>query len=292
MQVPPPQGSGGSSWPPPALSFEEVIAQREEPIVDAMLVSLARHRLAPDAWDQLHAAARRDGRIDEVAAALAKVSSSPRMKSIQPPEAAEFLFQAARFFDDVVGDDLGAAMYLERTLALAPAHAESFAKMEAILERRSTPGKWLAELYVAVAPHRPRGQQALLLRRAAELFARSSQASADEPWVEGVDDRLVDLWQQIGRLEPGDDEARSRLEALYLRAGRFRDAVRLNEQSLERDPRPEPGGGRLLSKKSRTVNQPRRAETYRAIRRNALKPNVEPLTGRRLIPFQKSEELE
>jgi tetratricopeptide (TPR) repeat protein len=242
MGVAPPQRTGGSSWPPPLFSFEEAIAQqlaeREEPIVDAMLVSLARHRLAPDAWDRLHAAARRDGRIDEVAAAFATVSCGPRMKTVQPPEAAEFLFEAARFFDDVVGDDLGAAMYLERTLALAPAHAESFAKMEAILERRSSPGKHLAELYVAVAPHRPRGQQALLLRRAAELFTRSSEAIADEAWVDGGD-RVVELWQQIGRLEPGDDEARSRLEALYLKAGRFRDAVRLNEQSLDREPRPD-----------------------------------------------------
>ena len=49
MQVPPPQRSGGSSWPPPALSFEEVIAQREEPIVDAMLVSLARRWPLQDA---------------------------------------------------------------------------------------------------------------------------------------------------------------------------------------------------------------------------------------------------
>jgi tetratricopeptide (TPR) repeat protein len=242
MRVPPPQASGGSSWPP-AFSFEEAIAQQiaqqEEQIVDAMLASLARHRLAPGVWDRLHAAARRDGRIDEIAAAFAKVSSSPRMKTIQPPEAAEFLFQAARFLDDILGDDLGAAMYLERTLALAPAHAESFAKMEAILERRSAPSKYLAELYVAVAPHRPRGQQALLLRRAAELFARSSEAIANEASVDDADDRVVDLWQQIGRLEPGDDEARSRLEALYLKAGRFRDAVRLNEQSLDRDPRPD-----------------------------------------------------
>jgi tetratricopeptide (TPR) repeat protein len=272
MPVPPPQRSGGSSWPPPLFSFEEAIAQQlaqqEEAIVDAMLVSLARHRLAPDAWGRLHAAARRDGRIDEVAAAFATVSCSPRMKTLQPPEAAEFLFEAARFFDDVVGDDLGAAMYLERSLALAPAHAESFAKMETILERRSSPGKHLAELYVAVAPHRPRGQQALLLRRAAELFTRSGQGAADEASVDDVDDvddRVVDLWQQIGRLEPGDDGARSRLEALYLKAGRFRDAVRLNEQSLDRDPRPDEHVRELLLERVVELYAERLDEPERAI---------------------------
>ena len=54
-----------------------------------------------------------------------------------------------------------------------------------------------------------------------------------------MDDRVIELWQQIARLEPGDEEARSRLESLYVKAGRFRDAVRLNEQSLSREPAPD-----------------------------------------------------
>jgi hypothetical protein len=222
-----------SSWPPIAVSFEAEIEDAEG-LIDAILASLARGRLLTDAWDQLHAAARRDGRIEEVAAAFATVSCGARMKAAQPSVAAEFLFQGARFFDEVLDDDLGAAMYLERSLALAPARLDAFAKMEAILEGKRSFGK-LAHLYAAAAPHRTRGQQALMLRRAAEWLAALGEESGQPP----VDDRVIELWQQIARLEPGDEEARSRLESLYVKAGRFRDAVRLNEQSLSREPAPD-----------------------------------------------------
>jgi tetratricopeptide (TPR) repeat protein len=225
---PPPKAS---SWPPVAISFEAEIEDAES-LVDAILASLARGRLSADAWDQLHAAARRDGRIEDVAAAFGKVTCGARMKSTQPSVAAEFLFQGARFFEEVLGDDLGAAMYLERSLALAPAHVDAFAKMEAILESKRSFGK-LADLYATAAPHRTRGQQALMLRRAAEWLVALGEESGPG------DDRVIELWQQIARLEPGDEEARSRLELLYVKAGRFRDAVRLNEQSLSREPAPD-----------------------------------------------------
>jgi tetratricopeptide (TPR) repeat protein len=222
-----------SSWPSPAISFEVAIEDAEG-LIDAILASLARGRVSAETWDQLHAAARRDGRTEDVAAAFATVSRGARMKAVQPSVAAEFLFQGARFFDDVLGDDLGAAMYLERSLALAPAHLDAFAKLELILEGKRSFGK-LADLYAAAAPHRTRGQQALMLRRAAVWLAALGEEGGQPP----MDDRVIELWQQIARLEPGDEEARSRLESLYLKAGRFRDAVRVNEQSLSREPAPD-----------------------------------------------------
>ena len=227
---PPPRAS---SWPPHAVSFE---AQIEDAVglIDAVLASLSRGSLSADAWDELHAAARRDGRIEEVAAAFAKVSWGERMKAVQRSVAAEFLFQGARFSGEVLGDDLGAAMYLERSLVLAPAHLDAFAKMEAILEGKRSFGK-LADLYATAAPYRTRGQQALMLRRAAEWLTALGEEGGAPP----VDDRVIELWQQITRLEPGDEEARSRLESLYVKAGRFRDAVRFNEQSLSREPAPD-----------------------------------------------------
>jgi golgin subfamily B member 1 len=262
MQAPPRRQAGGSSFPPPAFSLDAKI-EDEGAVVDAMLASLARGRLSSDAWEQLHMAARRDGRIDGVASAFVVVSQGPRIKSMQPSVVAEFLFQAARFSDDVFGDDLGAAMYLERALALAPAHPGSFAKMEAILDRRQKLDK-LAELYVTTAPHRPRGQQALMLRRAAEWLARSCEDDGDRP---AADDRVIDLWQQIVRLEPGDGEARSHLEALCVKAGRFRDAVRLNEQALAADPAPEEYSkqmllGRIVALYADRLDEPERAVTY------------------------------
>ncbi|MGH7435417.1 MAG: hypothetical protein ACRENE_07060, partial [Polyangiaceae bacterium] len=126
-----------------------------------MLGWLARGGLASDAWEQLHAAARRDGCIEAVATAFGSVSFGPRILTVQPQVAAELYFQAARFCDEVASDDLGAAMHLERCLALSPGHVEAFERMEAILAKSQRPDK-VSELYAAAAPHRPRGQQALM----------------------------------------------------------------------------------------------------------------------------------
>jgi tetratricopeptide (TPR) repeat protein len=244
---PPPRPAVVTSWPPPPLSLDAKIGDAEQ-LVDAMLAWLARGGLASDAWDQLRVAAQRDGCVEAVASAFGKVSSGPRIKTVQPPVAAELHFQAARYCDEVLGDDLGAAMHLEACLGLAPSHLEAFDKMESIFERRQRPDM-LSDLYAVSAPHRPRGQQALMLRRAVEWLARAEQEgrspSAGTPFTE----RALELWQEIVRLEPGDDEARSRLEALYVEAGRFRDAVRLNEQSLARDPAKDVyAKGRLLER--------------------------------------------
>ena len=122
----------------------------------------------------------------------------------------------------------------------------------------------LAQLYAASAPHRPRGQQALMLRRAAEWLAQAGEEGR-EPQATG--DGAIGMWEEIVRLEPADDEARSRLEALYVKAGRFRDAVRLNEQSLARDPAPDDYSKglileRIVSLYADTLDQPERAIPY------------------------------
>jgi hypothetical protein len=261
MRVPPSRHPGASSFPPPAYSLEATIEDPEY-VVDAMLASLARGRLQADAWDKLHGAARRDACAEEVASAFARVSNGPRMKAAQPSVAAEFLYQAARFLDDVLDDDLGAAIHLERSLALAPAHVDAFAKMETILERRHRPEK-LAELYAIFSAHRPRGEQALMLRRAAEWFEHAEAAGAGN----ATTDKAIETWQEIVRLEPGDDEARSRLESLYVKARMFRDAVRLDEQSLARDPAPDDyARGRILERiislYADSLEQPERAVAY------------------------------
>jgi tetratricopeptide (TPR) repeat protein len=207
--------------------FEAKI-ENEEPLVDAILGSMARAALPADAWDRLHAAARRDGRLSEVAFALEAVSQGKRLRASQPGVAAEFLFQAARFFGDVFGDDLGSLTYLERALSLAPTHAGAFARLEAILLKTQQTKK-LAEAYATAAQHKPRAEQAEHLRRASNLLGE----------VGGSDERVIDLLQSLLRLEPGDEEARLRLEALYVRANRFRDVIRLNDQALAAEPGPD-----------------------------------------------------
>ena len=181
----------------------------------------------PTCGRRLHGAAQRDDRLSELAFAFESVSQGKRLRASQPAVAAEFLFQAGRFFGDVFGDAMGAVTYLERALALSPGHVGAFATLEALL-RKTDQSKKLAELYASAAQHRPRAEQASFLRRAAELLEQTP----------GGDERVMDLLQSILRLEPGDESARARLEALYVRANRFRDVVRMNEQALAAEARP------------------------------------------------------
>src|SRR5580704_16293985 len=257
MQQQPPRG--GSGQHAAAFSFEAKV-DNEEPLVDAMLASLARSALPADAWERLHQAAHRDDRLSEVAFAFESVSQGKRLRTLQPVVAAEFLFQAGRFFGDVFGDEAGALAYLERALALAPNHAAAFAMIDLLLTRQRQPKK-LAEVYASAAQHRPRGEQVPLLRRAAVLLTEAG----------GADDKVMELLQSLLRLEPGDEDARSRLEALYVRANRFRDVVRLNEQALVAEPPPSDAARRALLARIVDLYADRLQEPERAL------PHVEQL---------------
>jgi len=222
----PPLRRGGSELHPGAFTFEAKL-EDEERLLDALLAALARAPLPEATWDKLNAAAQRDDRLSELAFGFESVSQGKRLKLVPPAVAADFLYQAARFFGDLFGDELGAVTYLERALALVPGHARAFTRIEGLLEKAGHPRK-LAEVVAAAAQHRPRVEQAPLLKRAAELLAAAG----------GADEKVIDLLQQVLRLESADEDSRARLEVLYVKANRLRDVVRLNEQALAADPPP------------------------------------------------------
>ncbi len=246
----------GASGPKEPGSPAEANVDSEEQRLDAMLAALARGAIAAEAWDELHAAARRSDRTSELAFAFESVSQGKRLKTAPPALAAEFLFQAARFFGHVMRDELGAISYLQRALALAPAHAASFSKLEELLDK-SQQYKKLADLYVAAAQQQPRGDQAPFLRHAVELLVLAS----------GPDDKLIELLQQVLRLEPGDGPSQSLLESLFLKANRFRDVVRLDEQALASDPAPNAETrtrllARIVELYAEKLREPERALPY------------------------------
>jgi golgin subfamily B member 1 len=257
MQQQPPRG--GSGHYAAAFSFEAKV-ENEEPLVEAMLASLTRAALPADAWEKLHEAAHRDDRLSEVAFAFESVSQGKRLRTAQPGVAAEFLFQAGRFFGDVFGDEVGAVAYLERALGLAPSHAGAFSMIVILLSKQRQPRK-LAEVYAAAALHRPRGEQVPLLSRAAELLTEAG----------GADDKVMELLQSLLRLEPTDEDARARLEALYVKANRFRDVVRLNEQALAGEPPPSDEARKALLARIVELYADRLQEPERAL------PHVEQL---------------
>jgi golgin subfamily B member 1 len=220
-----------------AFNFETKL-ENEESTLDAIITSMARGALPVGAWERLHAAAQRDGRTSELAFAFEGASQGKRVKALAPGLAAEFFFQAACFFSDVLGDDVAALTYLERALALVPAHPASFGKIEQLLLKNDQ-RKRLADLYATAAQHRTRAEQPVLLRRAAELLSQAG----------GADDKVIELLQHALRLEPGDEQTRAELEALCIKANRLRDVVRLNEQALAAEPPPdEATRKRLLSR--------------------------------------------
>jgi tetratricopeptide (TPR) repeat protein len=102
-----------------------------------------------------------------------------------------------------------------------------------------------------------------MLRRAAEWLERAEEEAGGHSST----DKAIEMWHEIVRLEPGDDEARSRLESLYVKAGMFREAVRLNEQSLAREPAPDEYARcrileRIVTLHSDSLEQPERAIAY------------------------------
>jgi tetratricopeptide (TPR) repeat protein len=227
MAQQPPRRGGAPDQDPAAFTFVAKV-ENEEQLLDAVLASLARGAFPADAWERLHAAAARDGRTSELAFAFETVSQGKRLKTVPPQVAAEFLYQAARFFADVFGDELGAISCLERALAAAPTHAAAMGKIEELLVKAGQQRK-LAEILGANALHRPKGDQAPLLRRAAALLSK----------IEGADDKMTEVLQHLVKADPGDEDARGRLEVLYVKANRFRDVLRLCEQALAAvDPAP------------------------------------------------------
>lgn len=198
--------------------------ENEEQVLDAMMTSLAKDQLPDWAWDNLHGAAVRDERVSELAFAYEAVSQGRRLKAQPPNVQAEFLYRAATFFGEVLGDEFGATTYLERALGAQPGHVGAFERIDAQLTQADD-NKKLAELCATTAPHREREDQLQLLRRAAILFERA-----------GLEDKSLEIHQQLVRLAPEDERFRTALEGKLLKANRHRDLARMLEQALSHDP--------------------------------------------------------
>jgi tetratricopeptide (TPR) repeat protein len=209
------------SIPPPILASLDTKLESEEVVLDALLTALARNNLTPDTWTRLHQAAVRDNRLAELAFAYESTTNEKRLKTLPAAVVAEFMVQAAAFFSDFFGDDMGSIAYLERALTALPSHATAFSKLEAKLVAANNPRK-LADAFVDAAQHRPRADQAQLLRRAAEIYQS----------LPGAEEKAFDVSQQVLRLDPSDEQARTYIAETLTRAGKPRDVARILEQGL------------------------------------------------------------
>ncbi|HEX7666854.1 MAG TPA: hypothetical protein VF407_20135, partial [Polyangiaceae bacterium] len=217
----PPRQRG--SIPPPVLASLDSNLHGEQDVLEALLDALAQNRLDPDLWGKLHGAAVRDNRMAELAFAYESLTQDKRVRALPTPIQGELMFHAAEFFGDCFGDDYGAIKFLEKTLELIPGHEGAFERLEAKFTETGDTRK-LTELYISIANHRPRAEQAILLRRAAQALSRTGSQKDSE--------RVTDLLGQVLRLDAADERARQMLEEIFTAQGRSRDVVRLLEQGI------------------------------------------------------------
>lgn len=205
------------------LSFDAKI-ENEEEILDALLTAVSKNQIDSEIWQELHNAAVRDDRVSELAFAYESIAQGRKLRTLLPAIQAELYYRAATFFGDVLGDEFGATTYLEKALGVFPAHAGAFERIDAQLTRTEDHKK-LADLSITAAAHRPKPEQVILLSRAASLYESA-----------GLEDKAIETYQQLVRMEPGDEGFRNLLEARYIKANRFRDVARMLEQAIAAEP--------------------------------------------------------
>ena len=214
-----------TSVPPPRNpragipSFDTKL-ENEEEVLDAMLMALSKNHLDEGLWKELHDAAVKFDRVSELAFAYESIAQGRKLKTFLPPIQAELFFRAATFFGEVLGDEFGATTYLERALGAHPAHSGAFERIDAQLTRVDD-NKKLADLCAQTASHRPRTEQVVLLKRAAVLYERAN-----------LEDKAIETYQTLVKIEPGDEALRNALEARFVKANRYRDVARMLEQAL------------------------------------------------------------
>jgi tetratricopeptide (TPR) repeat protein len=197
--------------------------ENETEVLDAFLLALARNQLPKEAWNKLHEAAKRDDRVTELAFAFEGLAGDRKLRTLQAGVVAEFMLQSSIFFGDVMGDDVGAATFLDKAMAAMPTHMGAIARFEDKLTKAGEFNK-LGDFYFEMAAHRARADQAPMLRKAIEAYER----------VGG--ERLADALTMLVRVDPKDDEARGKLENALLSAGRPKDVAKMLEQALTGDP--------------------------------------------------------
>jgi tetratricopeptide (TPR) repeat protein len=248
---PPPAGADTRTRAPGIPSFETKL-ENEEEVVDALLVALSKNQLDDGIWQELHDAAVRHDRVSELAFAYESVSQGRKLKTFLPPVQAELYFRAAAFFGEVLGDEFGATTYLEKALTAWPAHAGAFERIDAQLTRVDD-NKKLADLCIHTAQHRTKAEQSMLLKRAAVLYERAN-----------LEDKAIETYQNLVKIDPSDESLRNALEARYVKANRHRDVARMLEQALVSEPPPEAEDaarirGKLVEVFANQLKEPERA---------------------------------
>ncbi|HVJ89093.1 MAG TPA: hypothetical protein VM580_04760 [Labilithrix sp.] len=169
--------------------LKTTLARRlENPIaaLDALIAEAAEGEAHAELWEQLHAAAIRDGLEAGLADAYLKCLNGPRMKRLVPEAQAAVLMHTADYFQGVRGDAATSQDLLHRVLRVAPGHPEAFGRLERRLEKLLD-ARGLLGLYASVAAAPPKPANVL----ATQAFHRLLQLVGKEPLSDDDCKRLV-----------------------------------------------------------------------------------------------------
>ncbi len=205
-------------------------------VLELLVNALAKGEAPQEAWEKLHGAAVRYGKVSDLALAYEQAAADKRIKLLTGEQQVYIYLRAAQFFQSELGDTNGAIGYAERAAAAVPGHAEAFGLLERLYGMASQPAR-LAELYADASSRAQDADVKLqLLRRAAELLRDLPQS----------DDLAIEVAQRILKITPGDGEAREGLVRRLLSRGRHKEVADVFEQALRREPAPPPEEQLLL----------------------------------------------
>jgi hypothetical protein len=169
--------------------------------LETLITELLAGEPQTELWEQMHAAAARDGMEEAMSSAYVKLSGTQRMQKMEPKFQAEVMMHAADFFQGVLGDAATAENFLERVQHVAPGHKEAFVRLERRLERLADSPR-LLELYALVAPNMLDDASTL----AAKVLSRLLVLPAKTPLSPDACKRLVVLVPANPKLLPAIEE--------------------------------------------------------------------------------------
>jgi len=206
--------------------------------LEALMSELRIGEAQPQLWEGLHAAAARDGKEQDLAAAYRKFATDRRLKQLPPAVQAEVLMHAADFFQGVLGDPQGSEGFLRNVLEVASDQLEAFKRLERKYESSSDDLK-LVELYalVAATPPKPADEMA---RRAINIIAL---LSAKAPLSD-------DACKKLLAFVPASSSLLSILEAHCQKTDRVTLACALLEQGIAGPGLPE---ARIIDHRRRLI---------------------------------------
>lgn len=163
--------------------------------IEALLLELEAGESQPELWEQLHAAAARDGVEQALGAAYAKVAGSQRMTRVEPRARAEFYLHVADYFQGVLGDAATCESYLEKVAQTVPGHPIAYARLEPRVEAAADPRRAL-ELYASAAASPPIAPATLAVKAMNRLLL----LPAKQPLADDACKKLVELVPAVPRL--------------------------------------------------------------------------------------------